>query len=142
MNGSINQEIAELIQHEAVSRNVTVVVTAIAQKVAEELLKQDPSYRKTKRPASSSKLLMSLKTKLLSGSWRGILLERGGPDDDWYSATVAIRAEEVWDKAKHYGPLYLTDDCPQPLESRSEGKPTRIRSLLQRLFGSSYPPSH
>lgn len=149
MNGSINHEIAELIRHEAVSRNITVIVTAIAQKVAEELLRQDPAHHKTKKSTSQAKLLMLLKNGLYSGSWKGLLLERHrSGDDEWYSATVAIGVEEVWDKVRHYGPLSFTDKCPQPPESRREVRLDRLKpasshgvgALLRRLIGLRGPP--
>ncbi len=148
MNGSINREIADLIRHEAISTNVTVLVTAIAEKLAAELLKQDPSQRKTKKSASKSTQLMSLKNGLHSGSWKGILLERQQSDDDWYSATAVISADEVWDKVKRYGPLYFTDKCPQAPESRPEVKLDKLTpssrhgvwSLLRRFIGLREPP--
>jgi hypothetical protein len=147
-NGSINEEIAALIRHEAVSRNVTVIVTAIAQNLAVEILKRDPSQKKIKKSASQSMLLMSLKNGLQSGSWKGILLERHQTDDDWYSATAAIDGDEVWDKVKRYGPLYFTDKCPQPPESWPQIRLYKstpasrhgVWSLLRRFIGLKQPP--
>jgi hypothetical protein len=138
MNGSINAEISELIQRAALSNEVTVVVTAIAERVAEELAKKDSLPKKSK--TSQSKLLMSLKTKLHFGSWKGILLERHRRDDDWYSATAAIGADEVLDEVKRYGPLYFLSECPQPPASvpepadKSGAEASEGRPLWRRLL--------
>jgi chaperonin cofactor prefoldin len=92
---------------------------------------------------SPSQLLTSLKTSILTGSWKGILLEQHRVDDDWYSATVA-----TGNGVERFGPLYLTWECPQaPValpqpESRApsgqapaDATVQRRPSWLRRLFG-------
>jgi flagellar biosynthesis chaperone FliJ len=213
--GSIDQDIAELIHQDAVAKNVTVIITAIAEMVATEHIKKvlkdldsaihdkqghlealrhgfneierqwrlpnaeaqiaalpkdiaekfrearealpgwalkmqevetqiaelGEAQKRLKRKMSASKLVLFLKTGLISGSWKGILLQQDRFDDDWYSATAATEVE-----VESYGPLSFLWECPQRPEPRAEPSvahnelPTEVSekrrpSWLRRLLG-------
>jgi len=123
-------------------------MSLVKEKCAAEIADLIQRKKELKRKKSTPKLIMSIKTSLYSGSWKGILLEQYRALDDWYSATVADGVE-----VKRHGPLYLAWECPQPPRTRPQPEAVvaleksseeviakdRPRSWLRRLFGGLRP---
>ena len=104
---SIDQSIALLIREACLAKNVTGIVTTVAE---------DAGGGKFNKDVLVSKDRKNIHFRVGTAF---ILLERHRSDDDWYSATVYIGAGD-----KHYGPLYFVSESPQtPEETQAQPNP-------------------
>jgi len=138
---ALPKEVAEQMRE---AREALPRLRLAAQEVEAQIAELNQARKRANRIIKSpSQLLTSLKTNILTGSWKGIQLEQHRVDDDWYSATVA-----TGNGVESFGPLDFTWECPQPPvpPPRSESKTDRDKatpeaavqhrgSWLRRLFG-------
>lgn len=103
---SIDQSIARSILEACFAKNVTAIVTCVAQDVGRRNANEDVL------------VIRDHKNIHFRSGTAFILLERHAASDDWYSATVSSGSGE-----KQYGPLYFVSECPQPPEPPPEAKP-------------------
>lgn len=95
--GSIGQNIGALIQEACLAKNVTAIVTTIAENVRRGKFNEDSLATKDRKDVHFHR------------GTAFILLEHYRQDDDWFSASVYIGEGD-----KHYGPLHFVSECPQP----------------------------
>ena len=138
---ALPKEVAEQMRE---AREALPRLRLAAQEVEAQIAELNQARKRANRIIKSpSQLLTSLKTSILTGSWKGILLEQHRVDDDWYSATVA-----TGNGVESFGPLYFTWKCPQPPvapaqlkdkagrgQAPSVATAKRRGSWLRRLFG-------
>jgi len=105
-DNAIDRHIAGLIQESALAKNVTAIVTTVAEDVHDGKFSENALAVKDRKDVH-----------FRSGGSAFILLERHRASDDWYSATMSLGTSD-----QHYGPLYFVSECPQPSESLPEAK--------------------
>ena len=138
---ALPREVAEQMRE---AREALPRLRLAAQEVEAQIAELNQARKRANRIIKSpSQLLTSLKTSILTGSWKGILLEQDRVDDDWYSATVA-----TGNGVERFGPLDFTWERPQPPtpppqseskagrdQASAEAAVQRRGSWLRRLFG-------